>query len=236
VLPLPRYHAALERDAAAFATLLGSADLDRPVPSCPGWTLDDLARHLGGIHRWARDAVLTGAPGTQESGPADRAELTDWFVRGAALLLDVLRTTDPDAPAWTFGPHPRTASFWSRRQAQETAVHLWDARTSQGEPAPLDADLAADGVDEVATVFLPRQVRLGRIAPLAHGVRLQLDDGSAYLLAGDGTDPGAAVEATLAGPADRVLLALWGRAGLEDLAVTGDPAAVAAALAAGITP
>jgi uncharacterized protein (TIGR03083 family) len=236
VLPVERYHASLEADAEAFAALVRSGDPDRPVRSCPGWTLRDLARHLGGIHRWATQAIRTGAPGQQPSGPEDRGALTDWFVEGATLLLETLRATDPDAPAWTFGPHPRTASFWSRRQAQETAVHLWDARKSQGLPSPLDADLAADGVDEVATVFFPRQVRLGRIPPLGRGVRLLLDDGPSSLLAGDGTDPDAPAAATLAGPADRLLLALWGRAGVDGLRVTGDPGAVQDLLAAGITP
>ena len=54
------YLAHLERAAADVAGRLESGDLDAPVPGCPGWTLTDLAHHLGGIHRWARTAVVEG--------------------------------------------------------------------------------------------------------------------------------------------------------------------------------
>ena len=35
-----------------FVALLDTADLDAPVPTCPEWTVTDLAVHLGIIHRW----------------------------------------------------------------------------------------------------------------------------------------------------------------------------------------
>jgi uncharacterized protein (TIGR03083 family) len=233
-----QYHAALERDAAAFAQVIRSGDLAADVANCPGWTTLDLAKHLGGVHRWAHEAITTGAPGDEPVGPDARDALVEWFSEGAAQLLDLLRKTDPDAPAWTFGPHPRRVSFWSRRQAHETAMHLGDARKVLGETATPDCELAADGVDEVVTVFFPRQVRLGRIPPLTHGVRIVLSDGpkTAYVLAGDGTDPGAPTEATVTGPAGRLLLAVWGRADIDGLEVMGDPAVVRATLGAGITP
>ncbi len=232
------YHAALERDAAAFAEIMRAGDLGREVVACPGWTTQDLAEHLGGVHRWAAQVIVTGAPGEAPVGPSDRDEISTWFTDGAARLLDLLRTTDPGAPTWTFGPQPQLVSFWSRRQAHETAIHLWDARRAQGEASALDTALAADGVDEVISVIFPRQVRLGRIPPLTHGVRIVLSDGpkTSYVLAGDGTDLSAATESTVTGPAERVLLALWGRVDLEGLDVTGDPALVRATLKTGFTP
>ena len=42
----------------------------------------------------------------------------------------------------------QTAGFWSRRQANEVAVHRWDAELAAGDPTPIDNELAADGVDE----------------------------------------------------------------------------------------
>jgi uncharacterized protein (TIGR03083 family) len=232
------YHAALARDAASFTEIIRSADLAAEVRDCPGWTVLDLARHLGGVHRWAFEIVATGAPGEEPGGPATRDELAEWFAEGAAQLLDILRRADPEAATWTFGPKPRRVSFWSRRQAHETAMHLGDAQRALGHPATADATMAADGVEEVLSVFFPRQVRLGRIPPLTQGVRLVLSDvpQTSFVLAGDGTDPLAPTSATMRGPAAQLLLVLWGRSDVDGLDVQGDPAVVRDALAAGITP
>ena len=237
MLDRPTYLASLGRDVAAFVALLRDADLDAAVPDCPGWQVVDLAGHLGGVHRWARDAVVTGAPGDEPTGPRERGELVSWFAEGAALLLDTLTTTDPDSECWTFGPRPRTASFWVRRQPHETAMHLRDLRRALGVDAALDPAFAADGVDEVATVFFPRQVRLERIPPLAVGVRLAATDVDAtWVLAGDGIDAGAAYDATVSGTAEDLLLWLWHRTGGAPLEIAGDTNAVDAARATALTP
>jgi uncharacterized protein (TIGR03083 family) len=232
------YHAAIERDANAVADILRSTDLEAAIPACPGWTLRDLGRHLGAVHRWALEAVQTGRSGEEPSGPSQREELVAWFELGAAALVDGLRGADPEAPTWTFGPPPRRVSFWSRRQAHETSIHLVDAEQAVGVHGRLDPLLAADGIDEVVSVFFPRQVRLNRIPPLTHGIRIVLTDAtqSTFVLAGDGTDPSASTQATISGPAEAVLLSLWGRADLERLSIDGDPDVVRAMLWAGITP
>jgi uncharacterized protein (TIGR03083 family) len=238
VLDRDTYLAVLARDAAAFTDLLRHADLDAAVPDCPDWTVADLASHLGGVHRWAREAVIAGAPGDEPVGPRERDALVAWFEEGAGLLVETLTATDTDAPCWTFGPRPRTASFWVRRQPHETAMHLRDLRRALGAPASMDPLFAADGVDELVTVFFPRQVRLGRIAPLAAGVRLTATDvpDAPWVLAGDGTAPSAAYDATMSGTAECLLLWAWGRTGGAEPAIEGDPAAVAAARAAAIAP
>ncbi len=64
----------------------------------------------------------------------------------------------PTRPAWTFvpaGPNAGTAGFWTRRQAHELTVHRYDAQLAAGTTAPVDADLAADGIDELLVVMLP---------------------------------------------------------------------------------
>ena len=238
MLTSAEYHAALDRDSGAFIDIVRTADLESTVPACPGWTLRDLGRHLGGVHRWALEAVLAGRSGDVPNGPTDREPLVDWLEQGAAALLDGLRNSDPDAPTWTFGRPPRRVSFWSRRQAHETSIHLVDAQQAVGDRGWLDPRLAADGVDEVVTMFFPRQVRLDRIPPLSHGIRLVATDavGPTWILSGDGTDPSASTDATITGPAEEVLLALWGRADLDGLVVEGDPAVVRSVLWAGITP
>jgi uncharacterized protein (TIGR03083 family) len=232
------YCDALERDAAAFIDIVRSADPQSPVPACAGWRLVDLGCHLGSVHRWARAAIVTGVAGEPPTPPDRHEDLAAWLTEGAAALLTTLRTTDPDAPAWTFGPPPRQVSFWARRQAHETAVHLVDAQQAAGRPARMDAALAADAVAEVVTMFFPRQVRLERIPPLVHGLRLVLADaaGTSFVLAGDGTDPGAPTSATVTGSAADLALVLWGRVELDALEIEGDRDVALAVLTTGITP
>jgi uncharacterized protein (TIGR03083 family) len=238
VLNRDTYLTSLRSDAAAFADLLRDADLATPVPDCPGWDAGDLARHLGGIHRWAHGVVTTGSPGDAPDGPSDAVELHAWFVDGAEHLVVALRDTDPATPVWTFGPKPRLVEFWVRRQPHETSMHLRDLRQALGLPHAVDAAFAADGVDEVVTMMAPRQVRLERIPPLPHGVRLEAVDvpGAVWVLADDVTDPGAQTEVTLSGTAENLLLALWRRTGIERLTVTGDAAAAERTLALALTP
>jgi uncharacterized protein (TIGR03083 family) len=232
------YLAALVRDAAAFAEVIATADLATPVPACPGWTLHDLASHLGGVHRWAEHVVATGERDHEPAGPAGRSALHAWFVEGAGLLVDRLAAVVPETPAWTFGPPPRRAGFWRRRQAHETSMHLGDALRALGVDPVLDPAFAADGIAEVATVFFPRQVRLGRMPPLPRGIRVEVSDDLAgpFVIAGDGTDAAASTQATVRGPSTPVLQVLWGRADAGALDVDGDPAVVREVLSAGITP
>jgi len=233
VLGRPTYLDCLARDIGAFADLLRTGDLAVPVPDCPGWSLADLGAHLGGVHRWAHDIVRTGSPAEQPDGPRERAALVAWFTEGGGQLLDALTSTDPDATTWTFGPHPRQVSFWVRRQAQETAMHLLDARRAVGESAAFDPELAPDGVDEVVEMFVPRQVRLGRIAPIRDGVLLRTGDGRVWQL---GSDPAVPAVATVTGTAEQVLLALWRREDWTSLRVDGDIEAARSAFSVALTP
>lgn len=224
--------------SARFSAALAGGDPAAPVRACGDWRLRDLAEHLGGIQRWARTAVLEGHPhGTADEPPPDHAGLVAWFDEGAAALLATLRETGPEAACWSFGPKPRTAGFWFRRQAHEAAVHAHDAEVAAGRPtSPLPADLALDGIDEVLTMFLPRQLRLGRATLPGTRISLVTDEGPVSGLAGEGAP--AAPAATLRGPADVLLLLLWGRVGIDDprIAVEGDRAAAVSVLSAGLVP
>lgn len=200
----------LERATGRFAEVLETGDLAAPVPTCPGWTLADLGEHLRWTHAWATHALVAGTPDGDSPAPGtERTALVAGYRAAAAELLDVLRTTDPEAPAWTFGTE-KVAGFWHRRQVHEVTLHLYDAlaaghATDSWDPAP---ELAWDGVEEVATVFYPRQVRLGRSAPLSAPLRLRaVDTGRETMLANDVVAP----EVLLEGTARELLLTLWGR-------------------------
>lgn len=228
----------LEAAAADVADVLDDGDLAAPVPACPPWRLTDLAHHLGGVHRWARTAVVEG-PSREKyaaDAPTERAALAAWFREGADALVTTLRATDPDTPCWTFAP-PRTAAFWFRRQFHETAMHAGDAAASQGAVRPYGVEQALDGIDEVLATFLPRQVELGRIPALTRAVAVAPTEGGRLVLAGDGRCAPAEVDATVSGPAEALLLLLWHRVPFDDprVAVTGDPAAARDVLAAALT-
>jgi uncharacterized protein (TIGR03083 family) len=228
----------LSSDALDLVALIGSVDLSLPVPSCPGWSLLDLFGHLGSVHHWATEVVRTSAAAEQPSAPREPEVLLPWFAEGAVGVLESLAASVPGTPCWNFGPPPRLVDFWIRRQAIETAVHRWDALTATGASPALDPALAADGIDEVATVLFPRQVRLGRIDALAGTVELVCaDTGDRVLIGGDGvTLPAPA--ATVTGSASDLLLLLWRRLlpDSDGLEVTGDCVAARRVFASALTP
>lgn len=221
--------AAVEREGSRFSAVLAGADLALPVPGCPDWTLAVLCVHLGRVHRWAAaNASAGGERGRRPGDPEPGTDLRRWYADGLADLLRVL--ADADRPAWTF-VGPATVAWWQRRMALETLVHRVDAEAAAGVRTALDPALAADGVAEVVEVLHPaRAAATGGALPAE--LVLATDDGSGrWRLAG----PQPAARVT--GPADALLLLVWGRTTLDDpvLVVEGADRA-AEVLAAGLTP
>lgn len=216
--------ASLEASTAAFGQLLGCSDLDRRVTTCPDWRVLDLAHHLGNVHRWAVAATLSDSPPVVPEDAPGPSAVQDWYAGSAAALVDRLTSADPTDACWHFGAPPRQVGWWVRRQAHEAAVHLWDAQAALGTGVPLDPALAADGVDEVLDVFVPRQVRMQRIPPLTAAVRLVATDAPLDRVLGDG-----GVAATVSGTASDLVLLLWKRVPLERVTVDGDPTTVLSA-------
>ncbi|MCW2621663.1 MAG: maleylpyruvate isomerase family mycothiol-dependent enzyme [Frankiales bacterium] len=154
-LSFDRWCDLIEEQTALLTDATADADLATPVPSCPGWNLWQLLRHLGGGQRWAASIVRNGATEPPPDTPfrvlspvvGDRAALTAWLTEGAAELAGELRTAGPDAPIWT--PVPAVgAAFYARRFAHETAVHRADAVLALGGSYALEPDHAIDALDE----------------------------------------------------------------------------------------
>lgn len=132
------------------------ADLTTPVPSCPGWNVGQLLRHLGGAQRWAEETVRTRASGPLPDEhfrdlsaytDEDPAVLGPWLAEGAARLAHTLRSAGPEATLWT--PIPGgTTSFYARRFTHETVIHRADATLALGAEFTVDEELAIDGIDE----------------------------------------------------------------------------------------
>ena len=190
-----------------FGDVIGDADLDASVPSCPGWSLRDLVRHLGGVHQWAAHAVVEGNPNFRpELADQGRPALAAWYRQHASRLVEVLAARPADAPAWTLDDRDPTALFWRRRQVHETVMHTWDALEALGQPRPMDPFLAWDGVLEVRDVIYPRQVRLGRVEPLSGAVRMVATDVPGDITIGEGES------VMVRGRAEVLLRLLWHRA------------------------
>ena len=231
--PAPPDHAGfvahLEADAAAFVAVLRSTDLSTPVPGCPGWGLRELGRHLGTVHRWAAAVVRSGAQQPKDVELPEDGALAGWCENSADMLLAALREVPPDRVCWTLAGEGQ-AAYWSRRQALETALHRADAERAAGGNPGIPTDLAEDGIVEVLDSMLPGQVARGRTPAPTTGAALVT--GTTRLL---GVDPPTA---TVTGPADAVLLLLWGRTGRDDprLTVTGNLEALDRLLALALTP
>jgi uncharacterized protein (TIGR03083 family) len=164
--------AATATEIARFADLLDSADLATPVPTCPGWDLEALAKHVGVIHRWAaqmtRDGLTDRLDFREIEGraQADGQSRADWLRAGGDLLVGQLRAHSPHTAVWTWGPGG-TVGWWARRMTYETFVHRSDAVLALGGEPELAAVLAVDGVDE----FLGNLLAAAAFAPAVDELR-----------------------------------------------------------------
>jgi len=218
----------LECLASDFARLRAVAPIDQSaaVPTCPGWTVADLTRHVGEVYLHKTLAIREGAEPEPWPPPGLAAEeplaLLDRAYDG---LLAELTSRRPEDPAGSWYAADPTVGFWVRRMAQETVIHRIDAELGTGQPvAPVPDDLAADGTDELLKVFL------------AYGVAewgdyfteaLAASPGRAYIVRADGaawrvrTGPGRVdvtdgagdepADVTVSGPPAAVLRWVWNR-------------------------
>ncbi|MGH8867244.1 MAG: maleylpyruvate isomerase family mycothiol-dependent enzyme [Actinomycetes bacterium] len=218
---------ALREDGTLLATA-ARQDLDAPVPTCPGWTVRDAVVHTAAVYGHKSAAVTLGRrpePGEWPTEPASGEDPVAWFRARHAYLLDVLTTYDPDAVAWTWWPPDQTVRFWCRRMAQETAVHRVDVQSAFDDITPVGSALAADGVDELLSIFLVEEseeevggtgqrvtVRLGDRAwrSTLHPAGVELDDAI------------GPADAVVTGEPSELYLYLWGRRPESAVQVTGD--------------
>jgi uncharacterized protein (TIGR03083 family) len=238
-----QFFAEIRASAARLADIASAHDPNLPVPTCPDWTLRQLATHLGRVHRWA--AEIVGSRATEripfDSAPDGRypaaaLDRVAWLAAGAERVIAAIAAAGEE-PVWAFG-RLAPASFWARRQSHETMMHRVDAELAVGADVVLDAGLAADGIDEwLASVTDPRYRQRGdgsaalpvgkAMAVRATGAGpsdewlisstqagLRVQRGSAEL------DSAGAPDVTMSGPADRLLLVLVRRRPADDPAIT----------------
>lgn len=219
-LSLGRYRELMAQDHARMRALTDSART-AAVPACPGWTGDELVRHTALVYLQKAETVRTGTKPRgqwlpEELTGMDAAELLD---AGYARLIEQFDAHDPADSAESWVPEDQTVGFWIRRLAHETAIHRHDLEAALGAAAPIDEELAIDGIDEVLTVML------GRGAPdeSASGAAVSVEsDGKAWCAVLEAAavritrEPCASSVGRVTGSANDVLLWLWGRGPLPE--------------------
>jgi uncharacterized protein (TIGR03083 family) len=231
---LADYQERIALEAGVLRALTSSLPASTPVPTCPGWTVQRLLRHVGRVFDMVIKLVRAADPQT----PPIRVkppggDVLAFFDDQLATMLDVLSSTDPATPAWHFTPTaPKTAAFWSRRVAHEVTMHRIDAQAAAGTGTVVDPDFAADGVDEVLTRLIAAHTDAWATATQSGTVLYHAADaGRAWtvrLVAGQlpQTTEEAVTEpdASVVGLADALYRAVWGRP--SGVVVSGDTALV----------
>ncbi|GIF76161.1 maleylpyruvate isomerase family mycothiol-dependent enzyme [Asanoa siamensis] len=226
---------------ADFDALRAAAvDPAAAVPSCPGWTVDDLLDHVAHVYLHKVETMRRGAlPERWPPSPTGEPSLVLLDRAFAELLAEFARRPDDEkCPTWH--EPDQTVGFWVRRMAQETVIHRVDAELAAGRPiTPIPAELAGDGIAEVLEVFLSFATRQW---PEDFGDLLTAPNDQAVLVSAAGARwlvrlAGGAVEvvpptagqamAQVSGSPHDVLLWLWRRVGDSAVRVEGDAAAVA---------
>jgi uncharacterized protein (TIGR03083 family) len=226
----------LECLAADYQRLrdVAAGSLAEPVPSCPGWTVTDLVRHVAEVYLHKTEAMKRGEwprpwpPDLSQESPVAALD------RSYAALTGEFAARKPDEHSVTWFEPERTVGFWIRRMAQETVIHRVDGELGAGASiAPIPADLAIDGVDEVLIRFLAYGTtawadEFGDDLADCDGRAVRVDTGGASWVVRL-TSAGVQVttgdddtEATVSGQPEAVLLWLWRRVGDERVDFAGD--------------
>jgi uncharacterized protein (TIGR03083 family) len=227
------YLRSIRQDSELFYDTAVGADPTRGVPCCPDWTVADLVWHLGEVHWfWATDVEqrATDWESVEKRKPARPGTYLDTIAWGRSQLdrlLHFLESTPDGVTVWTWAPQESShnVAFVRRHQAQEAAVHRWDLQSAAGtgSPAPIDAEVASDAIDEFLTVSLPYGVNPSK--PLSGSVHLHCTDvAGEWFIERDGrVDRAHATgDVALRGTASDLLLALYDRIPVDALEVIGN--------------
>lgn len=195
------------------------------VPSCPEWTFEELAWHLGVVQRfWAVNLLARSTAAPVETHDDDiaseSATFAAWCRDSTAQLIDALDALAEDSPCWTWWGEPASAGAVARHQVQEAVVHAWDAANALGVATALPLDAALDGVAEFLYVH-----RSDLVVPSAKAITFHASNADASWTLGAGETT------TISASASDLVLYLHGRRPLTEMTVTGDAAVVHATLA-----
>jgi uncharacterized protein (TIGR03083 family) len=155
-----RYLDCLQTDYARLRAV-AAPELAAAVPTCPGWSVADLTRHVAEVYLHKIKAMQDGVEPEQwpPEGLANEEPLA-LLDRAYAQLRHEFATRQPGDAAGGWYKPDRSVGFWARRMAQETVIHRIDAELGAGQPVQtVPNDLAIDGIDELLKVFVEYSVK-----------------------------------------------------------------------------
>jgi uncharacterized protein (TIGR03083 family) len=208
------------------------------VPSCPGWSTNDLAKHMAHVYLSQAFVVETGnqAQNIEHLAPypctENFIEFMSWGFEAITKALDINRA---ERPTWSWHHSDQSVDFWFRRMAHETVIHRIDAEQAVGAVTSTDEALALDGVDEVLD-FLPLLGSWPEVPNVDFGIvsivastrdgskvwDLNFTEQSATVSAA--AEPNENARLIISGDAEAMDLYLWGRIDSSDsrIAITGE--------------
>jgi uncharacterized protein (TIGR03083 family) len=235
-----RYLECLAADAGRLR-LVAEKDLGAAVPSCPGWSMTDLVRHVAVVYLHKVECMRHGQEPEHWPPPGvENAEPIALFDRAYTALTTAFGRHPADAPGGTWYPPDDTVGFWFRRMAQETVIHRVDAELAAGHGVTaIPDDLALDGIDEVLETFLAFGTRgwpqmfadklaggAGDTVAVRTGGRGWLVHLGPEVVRVQPGESGAAATAQVGGDPHAVLLWLWRRVDADAVELSGDRSTV----------
>jgi uncharacterized protein (TIGR03083 family) len=225
---------AVQAEAGHLIEAVGAGPTSATVPTCEGWTVNDLATHVGAFCGFWTHVLCEAEdrPKTPFSEPGPSDDLASWLVAVTGHLVGALSSVPASTEVWTWFDADHTAGFVTRRSAHELAVHRFDAQSARGTCSPIAGELAEDGIDEILHVLVNARDRTGEGSGRSLGLhstdtdavwdvrlesdRIDVDRSSATLAAGPPSD------LALHGTASDLELLLYNRPPLGTVDYRGD--------------
>lgn len=231
-----QYLSHLNADYQRLASAIPKTPVE--VPSCPGWTTDDLAKHMAQVYLHQAFVIETGSKPEEKEHLApyprteDYAQFMGWGFEAITKALVIDRA---ERSTWSWHHSDFSVDFWFRRMAHETVIHRIDAELAAGSVTPIDESLALDGVDEVLD-FLPLlgswpeapNVDFGIVSIVASttgGTKVwDVNFTNEAATVSVAAEPNAAARLVISGDAEAMDLYLWGRIASSDarISITGE--------------
>ncbi|OBF19439.1 maleylpyruvate isomerase family mycothiol-dependent enzyme [Mycobacterium sp. ACS4331] len=210
-------------EVSRFGDIVFAADPEAAVPSCPGWTMTQLFRHVGRGNRWSaqiiadrRDTALDPREVRDGRPPADDKDARQWLVDGGRALLDAVGSTGADTPVWTF-TGPQRADWWVRRRLHEVLVHRADAALAAGVDFEADPVVAADAISEWLGLAAMLSPGIGESSVHLHATDEGLGSEGEWLITGKAfSHEHGKADAAVRGPVTDLLLITTNRRPVAD--------------------
>lgn len=232
-LPFEVHVDAVEQESERISEL-AERGIKVAIRSSPGWDLEALLFHLAEVFHSAVVQLSAADQTTKEVQNELTAPALERFEDRRLALVALLREHDAGDPCWNAVGEDQTVGFLARRLAHESAIHRIDVETARAALSTVDAEIAADGIDERLFVVLAHHFDHGPVPELGGSICLICSDRDAAWTID--SSHGRFRVRSGRGPADAAVVATasdlfcfaWSRPTIRPLQVTGQMAIVEA--------